>query len=162
MSHLLLLACSKRKVPTPGLLPALQRYDGNAFRVLRRAQRVGCVPRDLVILILSARYGLIGPECLIADYDQRMTIERAIALSPEVSGRLDDELGRLRPQAVFACLGQLYLQAIATSLAFKEIEQAGRVRYARGKPGERLAQLRDWLWERAGGQGQSALERRAR
>jgi hypothetical protein len=159
MSDLLLLSCSKRKLHTAGQLPAIERYDGNAFRVLRRAQRDRCVPRDLAILILSAKYGLIGPECLIADYDQQMSADRALALRPEVGGRLDDELGQLRPQAVFASLGQIYWQAITTSIAFKQLEQAGRVWYARGKPGERQAQLRAWLGERAGGPADSALDR---
>ena len=85
------------------------------------------MPRDLAILILSAKYGLIGAECLIADYDQQMSADRARALREEVGGRLDDELGQLGPPAVFASLGQMYRQAISTSTALKQLEQAGRV-----------------------------------
>lgn len=162
MSDLLLMACSKRKRHTAGFLPAFQRYDGGTFRVVKRAQREGRAPRNLEILIVSARYGLISSECLIEDYDQRMSIERARELCAEVGVRLDDELGQIRPQVVFASLGQVYLQAIVTSTAFKQLEQAGRVCYARGKPGERMAQLRDWLWERAGGQTQPAVEQQDR
>lgn len=162
MSDLLLLSCSKRKLHTSGLLPAIERYDGNAFRVVRRAQREGRAPGDLAILILSAKYGLIGPECPLTNYDQQMSTDRALALCQEVSGRLDDVLGQLRPQAVFVNLGQPYRQAITMSIAFTQLEQAGRVRYARGKPGERMAQLRDWLWRRTGGLAQPPVERQDR
>lgn len=162
MSDLLLLSCSKRKLHTPGFLPTIERYDGNAFRVVRRAQRERRAPGDLAILILSAKYGLIGPECSIADYDLQMSADRALALRQEVGGRLDDVLGQLRPQAVFVNLGQLYWLAITMSIAFTQLEQAGRVRYARGKPGERMAHLRDWLWERTGGLAQPPVERQDR
>jgi hypothetical protein len=36
---MLILACSRRKRPDEGLLPAIERYDGPAFRVLRRFLR---------------------------------------------------------------------------------------------------------------------------
>lgn len=158
MSDLLLLACSKRKRHTAGLLPAFQRYDGGAYRVVKRALREGRAPRNLAILIVSARYGLISSECQIEDYDQRMSVERARELCAEVGGGLDHELGQIRPQVVFVSLGQIYLQSIVTSLLFKQLELAGQVCYARGKPGERMAQLRHWLWERAGGQVQPVME----
>lgn len=149
MSDLLLLSCSKRKQHTAGLLPAACRYDGGDFRVLRRAQREGRAPRGLAILIVSARYGLISSERLIEDYDQLMTAWRAGELCLQVGSELDNELNQLHPQAVFANLGQLYFQAISSSRVFQQLEQAGIVQRARGRPGERMAQLRDWLWERA-------------
>jgi hypothetical protein len=37
--RMLILACSRRKRPDEGLLPAIERYDGPAFRVLRRFLR---------------------------------------------------------------------------------------------------------------------------
>ena len=149
MIDLLLLACSKRKRHTAGLLPAASRYDGGAFRVLRRAQREGHAPRNLAILIVSARYGLISSECLIEDYDQLMTAQRACDLCLQVSSRLDDELSQLSPQSVFASLGQRYYQTISSSMVFAQLEHAGIVQRARGRPGERMSQLRDWLWESA-------------
>jgi hypothetical protein len=36
---MLILACSRRKRPDEGLLPAIERYDGPAFRVLRHFLR---------------------------------------------------------------------------------------------------------------------------
>jgi hypothetical protein len=149
MSDLLLLACSKRKLHTAGLLPAFQRYDGGAFRVVKRAMREGYAPRTLAILILSAKYGLIPEKYRIEDYDQCMNIERACELREEVGHRLDDELGQQCPQSVFVSLGQLYHHAISTAIAFRRLEHDGIVQHATGRPGERQAQVRGWLWKRA-------------
>jgi hypothetical protein len=149
MSDLLLLACSKRKLHTAGLLPAGSRYDGGAFRVVKRALREGHAPLNLAILILSAKYGLIPKKYMIEDYDQCMNFERACAIREEVGHRLDDELGQLCPQSVFVSLGQLYHHAISTAIVFRHLEFAGIVQHATGRPGERQAQLRAWLWKRA-------------
>ena len=77
--YLLIVACSQRKRSDPGLLPAIERYDGVNFRVLRKARREGYWPENLDVLILSAKYGLLKPDTLIEDYDSRMTQERASA-----------------------------------------------------------------------------------
>jgi hypothetical protein len=37
--RMLILACSRRKRPDEGLLPAIERYDGPAFRMVRRFLR---------------------------------------------------------------------------------------------------------------------------
>jgi len=152
MSDLLLVACSKRKLHTTGLLPAGSRYDGGAFRVVKRARREGYAPRNLTILILSAKYGLITEGSMIEDYDQVMDRDRATALREEVSHQLDDAVGQLRPRSIFVSLGLLYSPAIATAMVFRQLEQAGIVERATGRPGERQAQLRSWLWKRADAQ----------
>ena len=43
-TRLLVLACSERKRAGPGLLPAAERYDGPAFRVLRAYLRTAADP----------------------------------------------------------------------------------------------------------------------
>ena len=75
--YLLIVACSQRKRSDPYLLPAIERYDGGNFRVLRKAMREGYWPQNMDVLILSAKYGLINASTFIADYDQRMNRERA-------------------------------------------------------------------------------------
>lgn len=111
MPRLLVLSCSRKKRASPDLLPAVERYDGPAFRVLRRflAQHRPDVP-DL--LILSARYGAIGPEERIPLYDQRLTPGHIPALQPSVVKTLERQL-RLKPYDEafmyggphYACLG---------------------------------------------------------
>src|ERR1700693_6189826 len=87
MNRLLIVACSKRKKPTNKQMPAIERYDGPAFRVLRKflREQQGPVPR---VLILSGKYGLIDAVTPIRDYDFRMTPATADALRPAVLKRL--------------------------------------------------------------------------
>ena len=58
--RLLILSCSQRKRETQEPLPAIERYNGPLFFVLRRFLRE-CPrqARQLDVYILSAAYGLI-------------------------------------------------------------------------------------------------------
>jgi len=58
MQRLLILACSQRKRPGASSLPAIERYDGPAFRVLRRYCRLN-QDNGLFVYVLSAEFGLI-------------------------------------------------------------------------------------------------------
>src|SRR4051794_24689508 len=76
--RLLVLACSSRKLPDSALLPALERYDGVAYRVVKRLQRLDQYPEDVDLLIVSAKYGIIPHDQPIPAYDLWMTPERAV------------------------------------------------------------------------------------
>lgn len=71
--QLLVLGCSQSKRETPGLLPAIDRYDGSSYRVLRSYLRERQWPTSLSVAILSAKYGLVGGFTGFEDYDERMT-----------------------------------------------------------------------------------------
>src|SRR5687767_7575454 len=77
---LVVLSCSSSKNPAPGLLSAIHRYDGPAYRILRSILRDRQWPDDLSVAVLSAKYGLVGGLTEIETYDQRMDEERALAL----------------------------------------------------------------------------------
>ncbi|PIO47426.1 MAG: hypothetical protein CMR00_10540 [[Chlorobium] sp. 445] len=70
-------------------LSAWKRYDGINFRVLKKLERKHAFPKNLDVLILSAKYGLVHPRTLIEYYDQKMTHARATELAPSVSKALD-------------------------------------------------------------------------
>ena len=72
-AYLLIVTCSQRKRPDPGLLPAIERYDGVHFRVLRKARQEGHWPANLDVLIVSTKYGLLDLDTAIENYDLRMT-----------------------------------------------------------------------------------------
>lgn len=78
--HLVVLSCSSTKLQTLGGLPAIERYDGPMYRVLRSFLRESMWPMPLSIAVLSARYGLIGGLTSIECYDQRMDRHRAAQL----------------------------------------------------------------------------------
>lgn len=65
---ILLVACSKTKNPASGLLPARERYEGALFR---KAAALAD-QRDWQLYVVSARYGVIKGDHLIADYDARV------------------------------------------------------------------------------------------
>ena len=144
MTRLLIVACSRAKRPDAGSLPAIDRYDGPAFRQLRRAARVGLLG-DVRIMILSAKHGLIPEYWMISDYDQVMTPARAAELAGEVTLALWRWLGQ-RPacQDVFVNLGQSYAPALA---GFDDwcLRRGIVVTQAAGGVGERLAQTKQWL-----------------
>jgi hypothetical protein len=95
---LLILSCSRKKKAGSKLLPALERYDGPAFQVLRKfIVECPAEARKLDIRILSAKFGLIPADRPIPFYDKPMTARRAIALKPAVSA----EMERLLAQRIY-------------------------------------------------------------
>ena len=143
---MLIIACSQRKCLAPGLLPALERYDGVSYRLLRKARREDNLPQGLDVLILSAKYGLIEASTPIAHYEQRMTRHRAIELHSQTLQVLQSYANQNIFQDVYVDLGQDY------ALAIRGIEQLfskASVTYATGRIGERLSQLKTWLIEKS-------------
>ncbi len=135
---MLIVACSQRKRLDSGPLPAIDRYDGPAFRTLRKAKREGYWPESLEMLILSAEFGLIEAGTLIPWYDRRMTPARAAELQPAVSRVLGARLpdyGR-----IFVNLGRAYLPVLPPMPP---------ATYAGGGIGRRSAQMKAWLQEQA-------------
>src|SRR5215211_1977040 len=112
-SRSLILACSRRKRTDEGLLPAVDRYDGPAFRVLRRFLREGSseVPD---IRVLSAEHGLIPHDLPIANYDRIMTDSRARELRPHVIAEMSRVMDALRLRDVFILAGRVYLSALSS------------------------------------------------
>src|SRR5262245_57068777 len=93
MKRLLILACSATKRPDPDRLPALERYDGPAFRTLRAFLRNDPDRAStLDLLILSAEFGLIAGDTPIPVYNRCMTSSRALWLRSQVRSRLMQQL----------------------------------------------------------------------
>ena len=139
--RLLVLACSARKRSGDELLPAVDRYDGPAFRVLRAYLADAADPPDVVIL--SARYGLIPADHPIPAYDHRLTPDDADALRPSVIRALGDALVVGTYAEVALCLGRDYRRAVAR---YEAVVPAGTaVSVIAGGQGTRLRNLRTWL-----------------
>ncbi len=148
--RLLILSCSQRKSHKEGLLPAIERYDGPLFRVLRRYQKTQDTRNQetelkLDIYILSAEFGLISAKYLIPDYDCCMTRQRAQMIRPVVMDKLKNLLtGACRFQELFICLGRDYRPALEGWEAF--VRQDMAVHVAWGTIGMRQSQLYEWLY----------------
>lgn len=112
--QLLVIGCSQTKRDTEGLLPAIDRYDGSSYRVLRSFLRGREWPSSLSVAVLSARYGLVGGFTEIEDYDERMTSSRAKEWAPlcgETLGKWSE-----RHKSVHFSLGKDYLPAVMPAI----------------------------------------------
>jgi len=141
MPRLLILACSARKRLDRSALPAIERYDGVNFRILKKLQREHAFPHDLDVLILSAKYGLLRPETPIEVYNLKMTEARAAELCARVSCDLDRHLREKKYDSIFVNLGKTYLNALALSRKLKQC----KVQYATGGIGSKMKKMKAWI-----------------
>lgn len=129
--RLVILACSRRKRPDAGLMPAIDRYDGPLWQTLRTIDRPGRIAQAA---FLSARFGLRDARWTeLPDYDTHMTDTIADAMIhggittrwPRPSSpRRPDTVG-LHPACEFASM------AHAAGGAFSDIALVGGCRYIR-------------------------------
>lgn len=108
-SQLLVLGCSQRKAQSPGVTPAMFRYDGPVYQDFRSFLRKHVWPEDLDVVILSAKFGLIGALTEIEHYDQRMDRATAVELAPAVGETAKGWTSRY--ESIHFCLGKDYLSA---------------------------------------------------
>ena len=113
MKYLLIISCSQRKIETPGVLPAIDRYDGTTYRCLKKLIREGKLSFDnLGVLIISARHGIVTHGDEISNYDLKMTPERADNLSFFVQARLKFFMRDNQYDQVFINLGKTYMRVL--------------------------------------------------
>ena len=143
MANLLILSCSDRKVKGTIPMPALERYDGVNYRVIKKLKRDGKFPKDLDIVIISARYGFLEPDDLIEYYDQNMTEERALELRPDVLASLEEFLKDRNYEEIFVNLGKTYLLALNGFKKF--LSDKTKVIYAEGGIGQKMKKMEEWL-----------------
>jgi hypothetical protein len=168
--RVLVLGCSRRQRPDLRPLPAIQRYDGPSFRVLRRYFRnVTGAEQGMVVMVLSAEHGLIPGELPILPYNRTMTTERARELAPNVMHHLTAALATAllahptgptclpSPADLLIACTSSYLPALPVLPSLAAVLPSGsRIRIAPLRPGERLACLHDWLYGRPAQQGSGA------
>lgn len=140
--HLLVLGCSQTKRDAPGLLPAIERYDGSPYRVLRSFLRDREWPTSLSVAILSAKYGLVGGVTGIEDYDERMTPMRASEWAPQCAAALRNWADDHR--SIHFSLGKDYLPAVMPAI---EDGLNARAEIFDGPIGMKLSQIRGLLYQ---------------
>ncbi|MGH9753000.1 MAG: hypothetical protein ACREA2_09465, partial [Blastocatellia bacterium] len=138
--QLLVLGCSQTKREAPGLLPAIDRYDGSSYRVLRNYLREREWPSNLSIAILSARYGLVGGITRIGDYDERMTPSKASVLAPQCAQILS--AWQEDHSDIHFSLGKDYLPAVAPAI---EQNLRDKATIFEGPIGMKLSQIKELL-----------------
>lgn len=142
--RLLLISCSKRKRADYKLMPAIDRYDGPAFGVLRRYLRE-TDDRELKIYILSAKFGIIDARKRIPDYDRLMTHSRARELREQTTQSLRSILQKTRCTELFFCAGAVYEAAIDIPYLKRTVS----VKVAARGQGPKLSSLHSWLRQKS-------------
>ena len=143
--RLLILSCSQRKHTSEGLLPAIERYNGPLFFVLRRFLRE-CPheTKQLDVYILSAVYGLIAAGYPVPFYDQKMNMSRVLELQPQIKTTFSSILHNDYVSICFV-LGKTYLQTFEGLLDLVPRFTESVVPY--GPIGKKQTQLKQWLWQ---------------
>jgi cytoplasmic iron level regulating protein YaaA (DUF328/UPF0246 family) len=139
--YLLILSCSKTK-KNIDRAPAIELYDGMYYRVLRKNFNLKD-NKNLDILILSAKYGLIDSNEIIDYYDQVMTSKRAEELKDGVKLKLKEVLNNNNYDEIFITMGKTYKEAFDGEC--RELLQKYNTHWIEGMIGERLQQLKKWL-----------------
>lgn len=146
MDRLLVIACSERKLADEGPMAAVERYDGPAFRVLRKYLRGASIGTPTV-LILSAKFGLIPSAQAIPYYDFRLTKESAASLQPQVTDALSAHLSAQKWDSIAVCAGKDYRVALEGLPAL--VREGTRLETLAGGLGVRLTNLKKWLHDGA-------------
>jgi hypothetical protein len=145
LKRLLILSCSERKSEAL-TCPAIDRYLSPAFYVVRRYLKAR-PDNNLVIWILSAKYGLMNSSQSTAHYELALSAERAAQLAEKITRQFQlltfADFEETNPSAAFCHLPKNYQIALAEHIAL--IRQVTKVGTAAGRPGEKLQQLKNWL-----------------
>ena len=141
----LILSCSDRKSADPNPRPALERYDGPVFRIVRRYLRdhPGALGHSLEVAIISAQYGLIWPETELPPYDRRMTRTRAQELQREIVPTMRDWAASHAQGEIFMMLGKNYQPAVQPIHSWLPIH--AKLIVSVGGSGKQQSQLARWL-----------------
>ena len=139
--YLLINSCSKNKKTLYGV-KAVDLYDGPAFKIIRRYK-----PKNVDLLILSAKYGLIKGDDVIDYYDEKMTPSKAKTMSGDIRDTLQIVIEKFRYDEIFINLGKDYMLALKNT---DDLLANLNVLYAQGPIGMRLHQLKQWLLSKGG------------
>jgi len=141
--YLLVISCSQEKLDVSNPASAFELYNGPLYKSIRKMRKENNFPKDVDILIISAKYGVLGFYDLIERYDQRMTKERANELKPHVFNALKNYFKDKQYKEIFINLGKDYLPVLDGLENI--IPKGARILYAKGRIGQKLKQTRDWL-----------------
>jgi hypothetical protein len=139
---LVILSCSRRKKRTSRPIPAIDRYDGPLFQVLRKhiRERPEVPPATY---ILSGRFGLIDAGFPTPRYNHRLTAADISILQDSVDSQIKEAVQKIQPASVFVSVGSQYWQLLDEPLSREFASE--KLIIASGSIGGRASQLTHWL-----------------
>jgi len=139
-NKLVLVSCSaaKREIPaTP--IPAIDRYNGVLFKVIRKNLPVDSFRPRIRIAIVSAKYGFVTESMAVPLYDQKLNASRAEVIRANVRKGLRGLLRRRQFDRIFVSLGRSYAALV------EDLPELQRATWATGSIGKRAAALKAWM-----------------
>lgn len=147
MTRCLILGCTQLKRSTDVDLPAIDRYNGPTFRVLRKfLDEADAGVKNVDLYVLSAHYGLIAGGELIQDYDLRMTSARAAILREQTLKRFETIMTKAFDD-VLILLSGIYLQTLQGFEVY--VPPGTKVTVVTASSGKQLNILKSWLYQQS-------------
>jgi cytoplasmic iron level regulating protein YaaA (DUF328/UPF0246 family) len=145
MTRCLLLGCSQAKTKAQEVIPAIERYDGPVYRVLRKfLTEYPEQAKELDMFVLSAEFGLIPGSTPVPNYDRRMTRARAEELQPQALRVFQEQIAEGGYQELFISAGKTYLLALKS---YKDLlPETISVTVSSAPAGKKLTELKSWLY----------------
>ncbi|MCU7556098.1 hypothetical protein OCL06_16015 [Alteromonas sp. ASW11-19] len=111
---LIIIPCTAAKQSSP--CKAIDLYQGTGYRsvVLASSTRRGI---DYNLAFLSAKYGLVMADTVIAPYEQKLTRKALESYAPSHQQAFNQLLASTQPTEIIACLPKLYRQALTNLLS---------------------------------------------
>lgn len=140
-NYLLIIPCCEDKILSDISKPAFNCYDGQFYKLLKYYFRNNSRPQNLMIYIVSGKYGLIPEDFPILPYDLKLTEEMAKEINAETIRRAT--LIQPIPDEIFINLGQEYMPAIK---GIEEVFPNAKFVYPKkGDIGFRKHYMKNWL-----------------
>lgn len=134
---LLIIACSARKKHVARAIPAIELYDGPAYRILRK--RLNRTSNKLAIWVLSAKHGLTWADSPIFWYDEHLKNDKLQLVKRDVESFIERNAKPLSFDSIYIWAGKKYLETLPPSLLTRS-----NVKIAKGPIGRKLGQLKSW------------------
>lgn len=83
--YLLIIESSKIKTNVSNPAPAIELYNDSIYRTIRKMDKKGSLPKNIQILIISTKYGLLGAYDLIEKYNPKISKKRAEKLKKGIT-----------------------------------------------------------------------------
>lgn len=138
--RLLIIPCSKTKIWSEIPLPAIERYNGYFFKILKKNRK-----SNMDVLILSAKYGLLNEDEKTLYYDKKMNLTIARELEIQVYNKFFEDVDLGEYKEICVNLGRYYIDCFSKTLSDIKESFMGEVITFHGGLGERGCAMKNWL-----------------
>jgi len=106
--YLLVIESSKIKTNVSNPAPAIELYNDPIYQTIRKMDKEGSLPKNIQILIISTKYGLLGAYDLIEKYNPKISKKRAEKLKKGITKKFTLFLENKNFRKVFISTGKDY------------------------------------------------------